>query len=144
MDGMVFIGTLWKLIEKYGVTSMAISPASLGMIFHLSDDRIADYADQLDYIQIGSAPLAESDKEKLLKLLPHTRLYNFYGSSEAGCACILEFSGNGNKTGCIGRPTVNSVVRFSDDEGNVVTNGSPESPALLSWGGFYSHGRLLQ
>lgn len=135
MDGMVFIGTLWKLVEKYGATSMAISPASLGMIFHLSDERIADYADQLDYIQIGSAPLAEADKEKLLRLLPDTRLYNFYGSSEAGCACILEFSGNGNKTGCIGRPTVNSIVRFTDDAGNVVENGSPESPALLSWGG---------
>lgn len=135
MDGMVFIGTLWKLVEKYGATSMAISPASLGMIFHLSDERIADYADQLDYIQIGSAPLAEADKEKLLRLLPNTRLYNFYGSSEAGCACILEFSGNGNKTGCIGRPTVNSIVRFTDDAGNVVENGSPEAPALLSWGG---------
>lgn len=135
MDGMVFIGTLWKLVEKYGATSMAISPASLGMIFHLSDERIADYADQLDYIQIGSAPLAEADKEKLLRLLPGTRLYNFYGSSEAGCACILEFSGNGNKTGCIGRPTVNSIVRFTDDAGNVVENGSPEAPALLSWGG---------
>ena len=135
MDGMVFIGTLWKLVEKYGATTMAISPASLGMIFHLSDERIADYADQLDYIQIGSAPLAEADKEKLLRLLPDTRLYNFYGSSEAGCACILEFSGNGNKTGCIGRPTVNSIVRFTDDAGNVVENGSPEAPALLSWGG---------
>lgn len=135
MDGMVFIGTLWKLVEKYGATSMAISPTSLGMIFHLSDERIADYADQLDYIQIGSAPLAEADKEKLLRLLPDTRLYNFYGSSEAGCACILEFSGNGNKTGCIGRPTVNSIVRFTDDAGNVVENGSPEAPALLSWGG---------
>ena len=135
MDGMVFIGTLWKLVEKYGATSMAISPASLGMIFHLSDERIADYADQHDYIQIGSAPLAEADKEKLLRLLPDTRLYNFYGSSEAGCACILEFSGNGNKTGCIGRPTVNSIVRFTDDAGNVVENGSPEAPALLSWGG---------
>ena len=135
MDGMVFIGTLWKLVEKYGATSMAISPASLGMIFHLSDERIADYADQLDYIQFGSAPLAEADKEKLLRLLPDTRLYNFYGSSEAGCACILEFSGNGNKTGCIGRPTVNSIVRFTDDAGNVVENGSPEAPALLSWGG---------
>ena len=135
MDGMVFIGTLWKLVEKYGATSMAISPASLGMIFHLSDERIADYADQLDYIQIGSAPLAEADKEKLLRLLPDTRLYNFYGSSEAGCACILEFSGNGNKTGCIGSPTVNSIVRFTDDAGNVVENGSPEAPALLSWGG---------
>ena len=135
MDGMVFIGTLWKLVEKYGATSMAISPASLGMIFHLSDERIADYADQLDYIQIGSAPLAEADKEKLLRLLPDTRLYNFYGSSEAGCACILEFSGNGNKTGWIGRPTVDSIVRFTDDAGNVVENGSPEAPALLSWGG---------
>ena len=135
MDGMVFIGTLWKLVEKYGATSMAISPASLGMIFHLSDERIADYAEQLDYIQIGSAPLAEADKEKLLRLLPDTRLYNFYGSSEVGCACILEFSGNGNKTGCIGRPTVNSIVRFTDDAGNVVENGSPEAPALLSWGG---------
>ena len=135
MDGMVFIGTLWKLVEKYGATSMAISPASLGMIFHLSDERIADYAYQLDYIQIGSAPLAEADKEKLLRLLPDTRLYNFYGSSEVGCACILEFSGNGNKTGCIGRPTVNSIVRFTDDAGNVVENGSPEAPALLSWGG---------
>lgn len=135
MDGMVFIGTLWKLVEKYGATSMAISPASLGMIFHLSDERIADYADQLDYIQIGSAPLAEADKEKLLRLLPDTRLYNFYGSSEAGCAGILEFSGNGNKTGCIGRPMVNSIVRFTDDAGNVVENGSPEAPALLSWGG---------
>ena len=135
MDGMVFIGTLWKLVEKYGATSMAISPASLGMIFHLSDERIADYADQLDYIQIGSAPLAEADKEKLLRLLPDPRLYNFYGSSEVGCACILEFSGNGNKTGCIGRPTVNSIVRFTDDAGNVVENGSPEAPALLSWGG---------
>ena len=135
MDGMVFIGTLWKLMDKYGATSMAISPASLGMIFHLSDERIADYAGQLDYIQIGSAPLAEADKEKLLRLLPDTRLYNFYGSSEAGCACILEFSGDGNKTGCIGRPTVNSIVRFTDDAGNVVENGSPEAPALLSWGG---------
>lgn len=135
MDGMVFIGTLWKLVEKYGASSMAISPASLGMIFHLSGDRIADYADQLDYIQIGSAPLAESDKERLLRLLPHTRLYNFYGSSEAGCACILEFSGNGNKPGCIGRPTANSVVRFTDCDGKVIENGSPENPALLSWGG---------
>lgn len=134
MDGMVFIGTLWKLIEKYHATSMAISPASLGMIFQLSEDRISQYQDQLDYIQIGSAPLSEADKEKLRKYLPHTRLYNFYGSSEAGCACIQEF-GKGNKAGSIGKPTVNSIVRFTDDEGNIVGNGSPDAPALLSWGG---------
>lgn len=135
MDGMVFVGTLWKLIEKYGVTSMALSPASLGMIFELSNDRIADYKDQLEYIQIGSAPLMEADKQRLIKLMPNLRLYNFYGSSEAGCSCILDFNSEDNKPGCIGTPTVNSIVHFVDENGNAVKGVSEENPALLAWGG---------
>lgn len=131
MNGMAMIGNLWKMLEQYHATSMAISPATLGMIFHLSDDRIAGYADQIDYIQVGSAPLPETDKEKLLRYLPRTRLYNFYGSSEAGCSCILEFSRQ-NKNGCIGYPTVNSLVRFIDEEGNIIENGSEKQPALLA------------
>ena len=39
MDGMVFVGTLWKLMEKYQASSMALSPASLGMIFKLSGEQ---------------------------------------------------------------------------------------------------------
>lgn len=135
MDGMVFVGTLWKLIEKYGVTSMALSPASLGMIFELSNDRIADYKDQLEYIQIGSAPLMEADKQRLIKLMPNLRLYNFYGSSEAGCSCILDFNSEDNKPGCIGTPTVNSIVHFVDENGNAVKDVSEDNPALLAWGG---------
>ena len=92
LNGMAMIGNLWKMLERYHASSMAISPATLGMIFHLSDEQIAEYAGQIEYIQIGSAPLPETDKEKLLRCLPNTRLYNFYGSSEAGCSCILEFS----------------------------------------------------
>ncbi len=135
MDGMVFMGTLWKLMEKYHVTSMALSPASLGMIFQLSGDRIGEYKDQMHYIQIGSAPLMEADKQHLIKLMPNLRLYNFYGSSEAGCSCILDFNSPDNKTGCIGRPTVNSIVQFVDENGNKVENVDEEHPALLAWGG---------
>ncbi len=137
MDGMVFVGTLWKLMEKYQASSMALSPASLGMIFKLSGDRIADYESRLDYIQIGSAPLVEADKQHLLSLMPNTRLYNFYGASEAGCSCILDFNSSDDKPGCIGRPTVNSVIRFTDENGNTVRpeDVSEEKPALLSWGG---------
>ena len=135
MDGMVFVGTLWKLMEKYNVTSMALSPASLGMIFQLSGDRIADYKDQMHYIQIGSAPLMEADKQRLIRLMPGIRLYNFYGSSEAGCSCILDFNSPDNKTGCIGRPTVNSVVRFVDENGKTVEHVDEAHPALLAWGG---------
>lgn len=135
MDGMVFVGTLWKLIEKYHVTAMALSPASLGMIFELSGDRLGEYRDQLHYIQIGSAPLMEADKQRLIGLMPNLRLYNFYGSSEAGCACILDFNSADNQIGCIGRPTVNSEVRFVDESGNPVEHVDKDHPALLAWGG---------
>ncbi|MDO5154569.1 MAG: class I adenylate-forming enzyme family protein [Eubacteriales bacterium] len=135
MDGMVLIGNLWKLIDTYHATSMALSPAFLSMIFQLSGDRIASYQNQFDYIQIGSAPLGEADKKRLLTLMPNTRLYNFYGASEAGCSCILDFNSPDDVSGCIGRPTVNSIMRFVDEDGNTVMHPSEEEPALLSWGG---------
>lgn len=137
MDGMVFVGTVWKLIEKYSVTAMALSPASLRMIFELSGDRIGEYREQLQYIQIGSAPLPEADKQRLIHLMPDLRLYNFYGSSEAGCSCILDFNSADNKVGCIGRPTINSLLRFVDDNGAFVKNVCEENPALLAWGGTF-------
>lgn len=137
MDGMVFVGTVWKLIDKYSVTAMALSPASLSMIFELSGDRIGEYKNQLQYIQIGSAPLPESDKQRLIWLMPKLRLYNFYGSSEAGCSCILDFNSADNKVGCIGRPTVNSLIRFVDENGAEVSNVSEENPAPLAWGGTF-------
>jgi len=135
MDGVVFIGVLWKMLDKYHATAMAIAPAALSVIFNLSEDRIGEYRDQMDYIQIGSAPLVEADKEHILRLMPDVRLYNFYGSSEAGCSCILNFNSSDNKPGCIGKPTVNSWVRFNDEDGNIVKEPTIENPALLSWGG---------
>ncbi len=135
MDGVVFIGVLWKMLDKYHATAMAIAPAALSVIFNLSEDRIGEYKDQMDYIQIGSAPLVEADKEHILRLMPDVRLYNFYGSSEAGCSCILNFNSSDNKPGCIGKPTVNSWVRFNDEDGNIVKEPTIENPALLSWGG---------
>lgn len=67
MDGMVFVGALWKLFDNYHASSMALSPATLSMIFKLSEDRIADYKDQLDYVQIGSAPLSEKNTGTIAK-----------------------------------------------------------------------------
>lgn len=135
MDGVAFIGVLWKLMDKYHGTSLALAPAALNMIFELSDDRIAQYREQIDYIQLGSAPLPEHDKKRLIELLPDKRMYNLYGSTEAGCSCILNFNSLDNRQGCVGYPTVNSKVRFVDADGNVTENANAENPCLLLWGG---------
>lgn len=135
MDGVAFIGVLWKLMDKYRGTALALAPAALSMIFKLSDDRLATYKDQIDYIQLGSAPLQEHDKQRLMELLPDKRMYNLYGSTEAGCSCILNFNSPDNRPGCVGRPTVNSKVRFIDSDGNITDKASADNPCLLLWGG---------
>lgn len=121
-------------MEQYHVTSMDLSPSMLSIIFKLSKDRLGDYADQIDYIQLGSAPLPEKDKIHLSRILPKTRLYNFYGSTEAGCSCLLDFNSMSGKPGCIGKPAVNARFIVVDEHRNEIKS-SPDNPGFLASAG---------
>ncbi|MBQ6496616.1 MAG: acyl--CoA ligase [Firmicutes bacterium] len=134
IDGVMYLKRLFKLMDQYHVTAMDLSPSMLSIIFKLSGDRLGDYADVLDYIQLGSAPLAEEDKQHLSKILPKTRLYNFYGSTEAGCSCLLDFNKMSGKPGCIGRPAVNSHFIVVDENKNEIES-SPDKIGFLASSG---------
>jgi len=134
MDGVVFVNQIFEAMDKYHVTSMDLVPAMLAILLKLSKDRLGDYADKLDYIEIGSAKIPDKDKEALCQLLPHTRLYDFYGSTEAGCSCILDFNKYKGKKDCIGKPTCNSIIKFVDDEGSEIRT-SPQKSGLIITGG---------
>ena len=61
-DGVTLLKKVFTLMDEYHVTAMDLSPSMLSIIFKLSKDRLGEYADRLDYIQLGSAPLPEEDK----------------------------------------------------------------------------------
>ncbi len=103
-------------IERYGVNSMDLVPTALTVLLRLSKGKLAEYKEQIRYIQFGSAPLLEGDVEKVRAMLPKTRMYNFYGSTESGCTCIYEFNRCDAKKNCIGKPTHNVHVSIVDDE----------------------------
>ncbi len=130
MDGVVFINVLYKNLDKYKATSMAINPAALTIIFKLSGEQLGQYKDQLDYVQTGSAHISEPDKNKLRALLPNSRLYNFYGSTETGCSCILDFNSPDNRENCIGKPTCNSEFQVVDEDGKIIKS-SPDNMGRL-------------
>ena len=92
------------------------------------------YADVMDYIQLGSAPLAEEDKEHLARILPKTRLYNFYGSTEAGCSCLMDFNNEHRPHGCIGKPAVNAHFIVVDENRKEIQS-SPENLGFLASSG---------
>ena len=125
---------MFQMMDEYGATSMDLSPSMLSIIFKMSKDRIGEYADRLDYIQLGSAPLPEEDKQHLARLLPNTRLYNFYGSTEAGCSCLLDFNEAPGKKGCIGKPAVNAHFIVVDENRKEIKSSADNLGFLASSG----------
>lgn len=115
-NGVLVVRQFFSLLEQYRATSVDISPSMLNVLFQLSKDKIASYRDQIRYIQLGSAPLTEENKQRLSEDLPDTRLYNFYGTTESGCSCILDFNQSSGKRNCIGMPTVHARFKFVDDD----------------------------
>ena len=57
IDGVIFTKKFFGAIEKYHVTAIDLVPAALAALFKLSGDKLGEYADQLDYVQLGSAPI---------------------------------------------------------------------------------------
>lgn len=120
MDGVVFIDRIWKAIENYHATGLTLVPASLAMIFKLSGDKLGEYKDKLHYVQIGAAVLPVADKEKLCELLPNTKLFDFYGCSEAGCVCTADYNKYKDKRKSLGKPSCNAVFKLLLEDGSYV------------------------
>lgn len=131
LNGVLNITQFFSCLEKYHVTAIDLVPASLGIILKLSKRKLGEYKNQLKYIQLGSAPLSESDKILLCELLPYTRLYNFYGSTESGCTCILDFNKYRGLKGCIGKATYNACFNFVDENHQPV-HATEENPGFLA------------
>lgn len=133
-DGIKFVEDFFKLLDRYKITAITFVPAILEQVLKFAKDRFETYDNQFHYIQLGSAPLSETNKEILTKMFPTTRLYNTYGATESGCTVILEFSKYGHKKKCIGRTTVNTEILFVDDRRNIV-EASLEKPGILAFKG---------
>lgn len=122
-------------LDTYGVNSMDLVPSALTVVLKLSKDKLAEYQDKIRYIQFGAAPMMEADKIKICQLLPRTRLYNFYGSTESGCICIYDFNRGDDKKHCIGKPAYNAEIIIVDDERKEIVSSAENTGLLASRGG---------
>lgn len=123
LDGVINMKLLFESVEKHGATSMAMNPAALGILLKMARKKLAEIADKIDYMQFGSAHLSKADKDAVKELMPNTRLYDFYGSTEAGCACIINFNSTDALDGCIGRATRHSEFKIIGEKGEFLAAG---------------------
>lgn len=134
LDGFTKVKKFYQYIHDYKVTSILMPPSAVRMMLVLSSAELAKYADQLDHIHTGSSSFPESDKEKLSQLLPNTRLYYGYGSSEAGCAALFDYAAAPGKICCVGKPNKNARILIVDDDHKEI-RATKDNPGLIAVAG---------
>ena len=98
-------------------------PSSIRMLLQFAREELAAVARKVDFVETGAAPISQHDMEQLCQVLPHSRLFNTYASTETGIVCSYEFSRYGCVPGLVGKPMKHSSVRI-DENGRVVCSGS--------------------
>ena len=69
-------------MERCKVTGFGMVPASWAYLKKMSGRKIADFAKQLQYVEIGSAFMSVEEKKCLMDLLPATRICMHYGLTD--------------------------------------------------------------
>lgn len=135
LNGLKNLRAFFDVLETAAVPVGCFTPPSaLRTILTLTGDKIGDFADKIDFMVFDGAPLPEPDKQRISKLLPGSRLYNSYGSTEGGSVCMYDFNRYPGKINCIGKAAINSEVVVVDDEKNVIKS-SPDHPGMLACSG---------
>ena len=98
-------------------------PPGFDLILRMTKDRLGDAREHLRYIEIGSAAMRPETKQKLLDLLPHTRICHHYGLTEASRAAFIEYHADRDHLASIGRPSPNVEMAVHDDEGRDLPDG---------------------
>lgn len=135
LDGFKDIRKFYNYIEKYKVTSILMPPAAVRMLLVLSKKELAKYSGQLHHIHTGSAAFPEADKELLCSLLPDTRLYFAYGSSEAGCVSMFDYSKHKGLISCVGKPNKNAHIFIVDDNRQEIKSSQSNQGLIAISGG---------
>ena len=124
LNGFASMKKFYGELERCKVTGFGMVPASWSYIQKMSKDRIANYAHQLHYIEIGSSFMSLSDKEHLMALLPNTRICMHYGLTEASRSCFISFHHDKNALSSVGKASPNVDIKVFDEKGFPVSDGS--------------------
>ena len=138
LEGMKDLSAFFRALDYPAAKAATfLVPATIRMLLQFSGERLADYADKIDFIESGAAPLPHSDMLRLCQLLPRTRLYNTYASTETGIIATYNYNDGRCLPGCLGRPMSHSHIQITDEgliacQGDTLMSGYAGDPQLTA------------
>ncbi len=143
-DGMKDIDGFFKAfelpLEKYSLpanTKFAtfLVPSNIRILLQFASDRLEAIADRIDFLETGAAPMPHSDMLTLCKILPNTRLYNTYASTETGIVSTYNYNDGECIAGCLGHALPHSQFLITPEgriacKGDTLMSGYKDEPEL--------------
>jgi len=128
---------LLQIIEREGVTFTSLVPTHYIMMLNLPEDVRTKYdRDSIRQLLISSAPARKETKVGIMEMFPNARLFEAYGSTEAGLVTLLRPRDQLTKLGSIGKECVGTdKIKLLDENGNPVPQGEV--------GELYSRGPMM-
>lgn len=123
LESLKDLGAFFSVFElPYTKFASFLVPSSIRMLLQVARKDLEAVSHKIDFIETGAAPISQHDMEQLCQLLPHSRLFNTYASTETGIVCSYEFSRYGCQPGLVGKAMKHSSVRTTED-GKVICSG---------------------
>lgn len=122
-QGMKDIDAIFHAFDHpAGLVGTFLVPASIRILLQFGKDRLAALADKIDFIETGAAAINEADMQTLCQILPRTRLFNTYASTETGIISTYNFNDGNCQVGCLG-PAMKNSRFFITPDGFVACTG---------------------
>ncbi len=132
LPGLANLGRVLKTARQAHVTNFPTTPAGLGILTDRYAKQFQQSFDHLQVIMVNSAPLPPRLAEKIMTLLPKTRLLVYYGLTEASRSTFAELSGaDRDYLSSVGKPLGNTVVAIAEDSKEILIRGDNVSPGYF-------------
>lgn len=110
-------------------------PSNIRILLQFASDRLEALADRMDFLETGAAPMPHSDMLTLCKILPNTRLYNTYASTETGIISTYNYNDGECIAGCLGHALPHSQFLITPEgriacKGDTLMTGYKDEPEL--------------
>jgi acyl-CoA synthetase (AMP-forming)/AMP-acid ligase II len=114
-----------KILSSEGVTFTSLVPSHYIAILGLPQETKQAYdVSRVNKLMISSAPARRDTKLAIMEYFSNSRLYELYGSTEAGWVTLLRPSEQLTKLGSIGREWTGSrAIKLLDAQGDEVPVG---------------------
>ena len=137
LDSLRDADAFFAAFQREGKYATFFVPANIRFLLTFDAARFSSLADRLDFIESGGAPLSHADMQQLCTILPHTRLYNTYASTETGIIATYNYNDGRCLAGCLGHTMPHSRVMITSEgmiacQGDTLMSGYIGDPELTA------------